>query len=46
LKLRFGVLLKKPEENLELFGLYFTIIHLIKAEKFEDAKKLLEKLER
>ncbi|ASJ09494.1 hypothetical protein A3L11_09725 [Thermococcus siculi] len=36
--------LKKPEETPELLGLYFTIVFLIKAEKFEDAEKLLEKL--
>ncbi|ASJ01875.1 hypothetical protein A3L09_00675 [Thermococcus profundus] len=45
LEIKVEALIKKPEENLELLGLYFTIIRLIKAEKFEDAEKLLERLE-
>ena len=44
LKARLEELLQKPEENLDLIGLYFTIGGLIERGDFERAEELLRKL--
>ncbi|WP_297093340.1 hypothetical protein [Thermococcus sp.] len=44
LEARIEALLQNPVENLELLGLYFTVITLMERGKFEEAEELLERL--
>ncbi len=41
---RAEALLKRPEENLELLGLYFVVMMFMEKGKFEEAERLLESL--
>ena len=44
LEVKIESLLKRPEENLELIGLYFTVVAFLERREFERAEEFLERL--